>query len=64
MRAESIAKLPRALASYMSMVSVYHSAAHFSYATIPLDLFPMRLRTPRPDQETPTSLDLDKLVSP
>jgi len=58
-------QLARAVASYVCQVSVYHSGDHHSYAAIPLEQMPWRLRVPPPDRQAPEApLDLDALVSP
>lgn len=56
--------LPRAAASYMAMVSVYHSADHSCYANIPLDVMPMRMRKPFSQQKKSEPLNLKKLLAP
>jgi hypothetical protein len=56
--------LARAAASYLCTVSVYHSADHHSYAAIPPDTVPWRLRMPLPNVGCRRPLDLDTLVLP
>lgn len=56
--------LARALATYLGSVTVFHAGDHHSYASLPLERLPMRLRVPSPDQQLPLGLDLDALVSP
>jgi hypothetical protein len=54
--------LPAALATFVCAVSVFHTADHHSYARIPVEMLPWRLRQPPPGDPGP--LDLDGLVSP
>lgn len=56
--------LARSLTSYLCVVSVFHTADHHSYATIPLQKLPWRIRVPPPDRLRPSSLNLEDLVSP
>lgn len=56
--------LARSLTSYICVVSVFHTADHHSYATIPLEKLPWRIRVPPPDRVRPSSLKLEELVSP
>jgi hypothetical protein len=56
--------LASAAASYLCTVSVYHSADHHSYAAIPIDTMPWRLRAPPPAAPLPGPLDLSALVLP
>jgi hypothetical protein len=66
--AEAIARgdaLSEAVATYICEISIFHSADHFSYANIPLDQLPWRIRVPPPNRRVPPpDLDLDALVSP
>ncbi|WP_106087315.1 hypothetical protein [Enhygromyxa salina] len=55
--------LAQAIARYLTAVTVLHSGDHYSYAAIPIEYLPMRIRVPPPDEVRPASLDLDKLVS-
>ena len=55
--------LPRALASHICTLSVYHSGDHHSYSAIPPAQLPWRIRIPSPDVQAPGSLDPSALVS-
>ncbi|MFT3768340.1 MAG: hypothetical protein QM820_23060 [Minicystis sp.] len=57
--------LARALARYICTVTVFHTADHHSYANLPLETIPFRLRVAPPDRAPPpATLDLDALVLP
>ena len=56
-------RLAESLATYVSSVSVFHTADHHSYTRIPADHLPWRLRVPSPDVEEPRELRLRSLVS-
>lgn len=56
--------LARALALYIFTVSVCHTGDHHSYAGIPLEEIPMRLRQAPPQAGAACALDLDSLVTP
>ncbi len=45
--------LARAVTSYIFTVTVHHAGDHHSYATIPVEESPLRLRVPPPDRRTP-----------
>jgi hypothetical protein len=56
--------LAEAVATYICELSIFHTADHFSYANIPLDRLPWRLRIPAPNhRRPPPHLELDTLVS-
>jgi hypothetical protein len=56
--------LGRAVGRYLVSVTVLHSADHYSYAAIPVEYLPMRIRIPFPAEKIRTEpLQLDKLVS-
>lgn len=45
--------LAHAVTSYIFTVSVHHASDHHSYATIPVEESPLRLRVPPPDRDRP-----------
>ncbi len=56
--------LARAVATYLATVSTFHTADHHSFAAIPLERVPLRLRMAMPASGPVTALDPDALVSP
>jgi len=56
--------LVKAITTYIVSGSVFHTADHFSYARIPLDSVPWRLRREPIQEGDATPLDLEALVSP
>jgi hypothetical protein len=56
--------LARAVAIYLATVSTFHTADHHSFAAIPLERMPMRLRLAMPAAGPVGPLDLDAIVSP
>jgi hypothetical protein len=54
--------LARALATFICNVSVVHSADHHSYAAIPINKIPLRLRCPPPREPGGRPLDRARLV--
>jgi len=52
------------VASTITAVSVFHSADHHSFAAVPLELLPWRLRRAPPGADDLRPLDLAELVSP
>jgi hypothetical protein len=55
--------LGRAVGRYLASVTVLHSADHHSYAAIPIEYLPMRIRRPPPTGRCSGPVDLDSLVS-
>jgi hypothetical protein len=55
--------LTRALTNYICAVSIFHTGDHHSFAGIPLNELPWRLRVPSPDVETPKALKLNAYIS-
>ena len=56
--------LTQVITSYICTVSVFHTGDHYSYAMIPFQHAPLRLRMPAPDQQLPLDLDMAKWVLP
>lgn len=55
--------LGRAIARYLATVTVQHSCDHYSYAAIPLEHLPMRIRVPFPQEGDAAIMQLQELVS-
>lgn len=58
------AELARAVALYLCTVSTFHTADHHSFAALPLERMPWRLRARMPASGPVNALDPDALVSP
>lgn len=56
--------LARITALYIATVSVFHTADHDGWGGVPVEIAPIRLHAPPPDQVRPTELDLASLVTP
>lgn len=56
--------LGRAVATYLCTVSTFHTADHHSFAAIPMEKMPWRLRRAFPAEGPVRGLDRDALVSP
>jgi hypothetical protein len=56
--------LPRAVATYLAGITTFHTADHRSYANIPVEQIPWRLRAPLPAAGPVRIADLDALVTP
>jgi hypothetical protein len=54
--------LGRAVGRYLASVTVLHSADHHSYAAIPIEYLPMRIRRPAPTGRGSGPIDLGNLV--
>jgi hypothetical protein len=56
--------LAKTLATIIATTSVFHSGDHHSYARIPVEKLPKRLRRKPPDESEPKTLELKNLTLP
>lgn len=56
--------LARAVATYLSCVSTFHTADHHSYAAVALEKMPWRIRRPFPQEGAVEAFDPDTLLTP
>lgn len=54
--------LTQVVSSYICTVSIFHTGDHYSYAMIPYQYAPLRLRVPAPDRALPSESDMANWV--